>query len=282
MKDSNIAILMATYNGARYLSEQLDSLLKQTIHEWHLYIHDDGSADNTVSIVRDYMSQHPDRISLLEYPSQGGACRNFLSMLKRIEADYYMFCDQDDVWLPEKIELSMRQMKQTEESRNKGCPVVVHTDLRIVDEQLRETHPSLWRYMAIYPDFVRTFHDCVISYVTGCAMLVNKPARQMALAINPQKAMMHDSWIVGCCHAAGGTVVSIAKPTVLYRQHGHNTLGAVAADRLTLSYRIRNFLDMQKTNWNIFTMLRSIAPFSYWQFVAAKIRYKKYIKQQQK
>ena len=97
---NRIAILMATYNGAKYLREQIDSLLAQTCQDWHLFIHDDGSSDDTMSIVNQYIETHPDKITILDYPSQGGACKNFLSMLEQVDSSYYTFCDQDDVWLP--------------------------------------------------------------------------------------------------------------------------------------------------------------------------------------
>jgi rhamnosyltransferase len=97
-----IAILLATYNGGQYLMEQLDSLLQQTCQEWTLYIHDDGSTDNTYDILREYSQKHSN-IYVLEYESQRGAMGNFLSLLQRVEADYYMFCDQDDVWLKQKV-----------------------------------------------------------------------------------------------------------------------------------------------------------------------------------
>lgn len=276
--DSRIAILMATYNGEKYLSQQIESILRQTYTDWHLFVHDDGSCDNTADILNHYVASAPGKITILNYTPQGGACNNFMSMMRHVEADYYMFADQDDVWIPEKIEMSMDTMASAEGvAREEPCPIVVHSDLSVVDAALRETHSSLWQYMDIYPEFVQSFHDCVICYVTGCTMLFNRAARDLSLMKPHTKATMHDSWIVGCCHAAGGKVIGIPAKTVLYRQHGNNTLGAVAASRLTLMYRLRNFLTMQRTNWTILSMLRSIAPFSLLQFISAKIRYKRYI-----
>ena len=274
---------MATYNGEKYLAPQLDSILQQSYSDWHLYVHDDGSHDNTCNIITRYAETYPDKITLLTYPPQRSACNNFMSMLRTVDASYYMFADQDDVWLPRKIELCMNAMTAScEGSADEALPTVVHTDLSVVDAGLREIQPSLWQYMDIYPDFVQSFYDCVICYVTGCTMLINRASRDAAL-LNPYaKATMHDAWIVNCCHAAGGNVINIPAKTVLYRQHEDNTLGAVAADRLTLSYRIRHFLSMQHTNWTILSMLRSIAPFSLFRFIKAKIRYRKYILQHKK
>lgn len=114
---NTIAILMATYNGEKYLGEQIESILAQTYKDWHLYIHDDGSKDNTVTILKEFVAKHSQQITLLEYSSQGGACRNFLSMLERVDAPYYMFSDQDDVWLNEKIEIEYKKIKEL------GCPI---------------------------------------------------------------------------------------------------------------------------------------------------------------
>ena len=111
LRNEQIAILMATYNGEKYLGEQIDSILAQSYQDWHLYIHDDGSRDNTAAILRQYATDYSEKITILDYPSQGGACRNFLSMLEKVDAPYYMFSDQDDIWLHEKIEIEFKKIK---------------------------------------------------------------------------------------------------------------------------------------------------------------------------
>ena len=142
-----IAILMATYNGERYIKEQLDSLTRQTYPHWHLYIHDDGSTDHTPEIIRTFAQEHP-HINILEYESQKGAKDNFLSLMKKVAADYYMFADQDDVWHEEKIEISLDRMKELE-SQHPKKPIIVYTDLYVADAECRRIvlenveHPPL-------------------------------------------------------------------------------------------------------------------------------------------
>ena len=101
---SQVDILLATYNGERFLDEQMHSLLSQSYTEWHLIIRDDGSTDNTLAIIQRYKKQYPNKITILEDNLANlGACRNFGRILEQSDADYAMFCDQDDVWLPKKI-----------------------------------------------------------------------------------------------------------------------------------------------------------------------------------
>ena len=102
MSDKKTAILMATYNGEQYVAEQIDSLLAQTDSDWTLYIHDDGSKDHTQEIINKYAETH-DNIVVMDFPGGNGAKENFFKMMFSVDADYYMLCDQDDVWLPEKV-----------------------------------------------------------------------------------------------------------------------------------------------------------------------------------
>ena len=110
-----VAILLATYNGEKYIEEFLISLQGQTFQNYICYIHDDGSKDRTRRIAEEFEKRDPGHFQILEGPSQGGAKENFLWMLGQIEAEYYMFADQDDVWLPEKIEKSVRTITEKKE-----------------------------------------------------------------------------------------------------------------------------------------------------------------------
>ncbi len=277
-----IAILMATYNGERFLSEQIDSLLHQTNEDWHLYVHDDGSKDGTVSLLKRYQEQHPDRITLLDYPSQGGPCRNFLSMLEKVEALYYMFCDQDDVWLPEKIALSFQEMKHME-VQAPDKPIVIHTDLTIVDEHLHPIYDSMWKYSGIYPQYIKTFADAGghTTIATGSTLLFNHTARDACFAHQTEKALMHDSWLCLCTLRHKGIIQGVAHKTVLYRQHGGNCLGSgyTAATTVNLKYRLIHLKRMYKSNKRYYCMLSSLGYGSVTKYIGSKINYKQRIKQ---
>jgi rhamnosyltransferase len=119
-----IAILLASYNGEKYIKEQIDSILGQmdrVPEKCVLYIHDDGSKDGTYEILSEYVRQNPDRVKILEGSPQGGSTKNFMYMLGAVEADYYMFSDQDDVWLPEKIEREYEEIRKLEGRLHSDC-----------------------------------------------------------------------------------------------------------------------------------------------------------------
>ena len=229
-----IAILLATYNGAKYIREQLDSLFQQSCGDFHLYIRDDGSKDDTLKIVEEYRQKFSDRITVLEDSQKHkGAAKSFMTLLQEVDSDYYMFCDQDDIWLPNKVELTLARMKEIEgTTRNAAgtAPVVVATDLKVVDEQLTPIKDSFNADLKI--DVFRKHSEliCVRHVVTGCTMMFNRAAKEASLPISP-RATMHDEWVALCVHFNGGIISILDEATMLYRQHTSNTLGANQASK---------------------------------------------------
>ena len=132
---SKIAILLATYNGARFIREQIDSIKDQTYKDWDLYVRDDGSTDNTVSIIQEYENMNPNIHLFEDEEKHIGAKNSFMKLLSAIDSDYYMFCDQDDIWLPTKIEHSVDLLEKTEK-KYPNKPIIVHTDVTVVDGNL--------------------------------------------------------------------------------------------------------------------------------------------------
>lgn len=221
-----IHILLSTYNGARYLAEQLDSIIGQTYTDWRLFVRDDGSTDDTMQILTSYSIKDP-RISIIQDSENVGACHSFERLLAQCDgADYYAFSDQDDIWKPNKLALSLQALLQAEaEYPNK--PIVVHTDLQVVDEQLTEIAPSFWEYGGIRPELLdnNKHYIAICNSVTGCAMLMNNPARKAVLPF-PPGVYMHDAWISIRVLDQEGLVLPIKTTTILYRQHRDNVCGA--------------------------------------------------------
>lgn len=276
----HIAILLATYNGERYLREQLDSLFSQTFKDWTLYIHDDGSTDNTLEIVKEYQLSH-NNIQILGYPSTGGAKNNFLSMLRHVDADYYFFCDQDDVWAKDKVEISLTTM-QLEERAHPDKPVIVCCDLFVVDEKLHIISNSFFDYQNIHPEYLTTFNELGASNICpGCTMVINRRSKE-AVVFPADKATMHDSWIILCTMRANGIVNCIRKSLVYYRQHGDNTLGARDASKITLAYKLRHLRNVIRLNWMTYRMLRALNYGSIMKFLYYKRLYVKRIAKAQR
>ena len=235
---ARIDILLATWNGQRYLAEQIDSILTQTFTDWRLLIRDDGSTDGTPDIIKRYVSENPDRIAVIENSERGlGARGNFARLMEHSTADYVMFSDQDDVWLPHKAERLMKTMEALEGRHDRDTPILVHSDLKVVGPDLREVHPSFIAHQKLNPGFGRSLNRMLVqNVVTGCASMCNGRLLKMSLPV-PEQAFMHDWWLA-LVAAALGRIEFIAEPMVLYRQHDSNTMGAKTSGGLMALGRV--------------------------------------------
>lgn len=220
-----IDILLATYNGEKYLSEQIESIINQTYKEWILYIRDDGSKDNTINIVKRYVEMHPKKIKFIEdNKSSLGAKMNFAELIRYSKNDYCMFCDQDDFWLPNKIEITFLKMKEVEEIYGKKEPILIHTDLKVVDENLNTINNSFWGYMNLNYKKSSLNYMITQNMITGCTMMINKSLVDVVEVI-PSESYMHDWWI-GLVASVFGKIDIVDEGTILYRQHNNNEIGA--------------------------------------------------------
>lgn len=228
LEKGKIAVLLATYNGERYLQELLQSLLRQSHKDFCCFIHDDGSHDGTIKILEEFCSQFPEYFVLVGGDSTGGAKYNFMYLLKCVEADYYMFCDQDDVWLPDKVELTYDLMIK----QNSDIPLVVYSDLKIVDANLDLIDSSYYHYTGKNP-IKTSLIDLLKSNVTvGCTMMINRILRDKSLQIyDIDNIFMHDWWM-SLIASAIGKVIFLDQQTILYRQHGNNSIGAIKKKKL--------------------------------------------------
>ena len=219
-----IDILMATYNGERYIEQQLESIINQSETNWRLLVRDDCSQDKTRQIIQKYQIKYPEKIILVPSTEpSGSAMNNFFQLLDYAENEYIMFADQDDVWKPDKITLTLNEMHKMETQYGKETPLLVHTDLCVVDEKLNTINPSIFTMQAM--DYRRDKLNNLLAtnIVTGCTMLFNQALLKL-LAEKPETAVMHDMWIA-LVAAAFGKIGFVNKATMLYRQHGMNVNG---------------------------------------------------------
>ena len=238
-----ISILMATYNGEKYLSEQLDSLFAQTVQDFTLYISDDCSTDRTVRIIESYSQKHPGRIIFSRRSSNSGSAKfNFLNLMTAHKDDYVMLCDQDDVWLANKIELTLKRMKQAEQEHGISTPLLVHTELTATNFCLSR---NIGQYHLLGDlDCTRTAlnYALVQNIVAGCTIMYNRALAK--LIIKPlEYCTMHDWWLFLIASAFGKTVY-LSEPTILYRQHGNNSVGV--SEIKTAKYIIQKLTALQQ------------------------------------
>jgi glycosyltransferase involved in cell wall biosynthesis len=220
-----VDILLATYNGAAYLPQQLDSLFAQSHQNWRLIVRDDGSGDNTLNLLREARAQHPNRIRIIEDDKGSlGATHNFGELLCYSTAAYIMFCDQDDVWLPNKIAVSLQRIVQLEQQHGRAKPILVYTDQKLVDEKLNKISASLWSEAKLNPQQGQTWNRLLIDNVaSGCTMLFNRALCDVVTPI-PKDATIHDWW-VALIASLLGVIEPIYEPTILYRLHQNNVVG---------------------------------------------------------
>ncbi len=224
---SNTIIILASFNGADFLHQQLDSLIAQTETQWNLLIRDDGSTDNSLEIIR-YYSQRDERIKLLSdrHGKTGSALGNFAILLEAAfehGAAYIFCCDQDDVWEPDKLELVLVRLRQLEGKG--GTPSLVHHDLAVVSASLEAVASSFVESMRMQPGDQRNPQRLISrNEITGCALACNRALLELALPVSDQ-AVMHDWWL-GLHAAFFGRLAFLPERLVKYRQHSKNTIGA--------------------------------------------------------
>lgn len=220
MKDFKVAILMSTYNGELYIRQQIDSIIHQSYSNWILYIRDDGSNDQTVKIIEEYSKKYDNIVFFNKDNIENyGVVHSFLELLQKVNADFYMFADQDDYWKENKV-LDTLHLMLSEPYDN--LPICVHTNLTAVDKTLKNevvTEPK-----RVWSSFQKVlFSNCV----TGCTVMINNGLKNKIKFenIRYQNVVMHDWW-VALIASQFGKLVYLKKSTMLYRQHGDNVDGS--------------------------------------------------------
>lgn len=221
-----IDILLATFNGEARLKQQLDSILNQTYPNWHILVRDDGSTDRTLDILSQFVVEHPNRMTIVQ-DSLGNlrTKANFAELLRISDAPYANFCDQDDIWDPDKLATAMSEMLKLEQQSGTAPKArMVVTDRRIVDEKGNEVAASYWEHSAAHPRYIKSFMNLlVLPIAAGSSTLVNADLRKLALPI-PDSAIQYDCWIE-LVASAFGDLVYVPTQKLTYVRHSGNVSG---------------------------------------------------------
>lgn len=220
-----VEVLLSTYNGQDYLREQLDSLLLQSYEDFFVTIRDDGSNDTTLSIVEEYISTYPNTFFLYkEDKANLRAARSFMALAQFSSAEYVMFCDQDDIWDRDKIEVSKNKLELLEQ-RFPSRPLLVFTDLRLIDSLGNQFASSFWEFQSLDQEIIRDWRKLLaLNVVTGCTVMINRKAIEVSLPFDVPE-MLHDHWIAVNV-AKYGKIGYVNSATISYRQHSSNVEGA--------------------------------------------------------
>lgn len=225
-----VNILMSTYNGQQFLTEQIRSIQDQSYTDWTLFIRDDGSSDNTKEILKDF--EHQDsRIHLIDNDKSDnlGVIKSFHKLVNHDRADYYFFSDQDDVWLPNKLELSLKEAQ----NYLADLPLMVYMDLKVVNQDLKIMTESMVKSQSHHAN-TELVQELTENTVTGGVAMINHALAEMWQETDD--ILMHD-WYLALLASAFGNLVFIDQPGELYRQHSDNVLGA-----RTLSKRFKKWI----------------------------------------
>lgn len=276
----NIAILLAAYNAEKYLAEQIDSVISQTNQDWTLYIRNDGSKDNTAKIISEYCEKYP-KIIAIDRDGENLGCRNnFFRLLEVVESNYYMFCDADDVWFNNKIELSINEMRKLE-LVNSNKPLLVHTDSAIYDANLNLIKESYWKSVNINPDKFLSFNlICICCCIGGSTMLFNKQVKDLMFPLENNE-FIFDYWIA-INTVKYGIISTIHIPTKKYRQHNTNICGVTVGEANSIYNKLKKSTSLFKRYRQESNMLKTIGYGSFAKYlfykliVIIKIRFCKY------
>lgn len=237
----SVAVLLATYNGEKYLREQLDSLLRQIGVKVEILVRDDGSDDDTTIILDEYQNQ-----GLIEWYSgeHMGVQKGYLDLLKHAsKADYYAFCDQDDVWDDDKLLYAVMELEQMPVEK----PLIYYCGQRLVDENLN--------LLSIHNIDIKrsSYTNFLISNVAGCTAVFNKNLLDAINYATPNFILMHDSWAFKVCLALGGRYYADSSAHINYRQHGNNVAGLNGGIRGKIQQikRYINVFEIQKQLQNL-------------------------------
>lgn len=209
-----VVILMSTFNGEKYIREQIESLIQQIGVDISILVRDDGSNDGTINILNEYQIKN----YLTWYSGENlKSAHSFFDLVqKAANADYYAFCDQDDVWDKEKVLKAIEKLSQVE----KDTPSMYFSKATLVDKNLNEIKGG------VYPTHSYSFGTALLrNNVTGCTVVFNLKLMNFVKKYTPNMVLMHDHWIYLLCLALGGAVIYDPNSYIKYRQHEKSVIG---------------------------------------------------------
>jgi rhamnosyltransferase len=241
MEQNKICILLSVYNGSHYIEEQLNSITTQDHTNLEILIRDDASQDNSLKILKHFAKQDS-RITLIQDSFGNNGVNGNLNLLMKnalqTSSQYFAFADQDDVWQPDKLSSQLTKMQR---AQTVYCdePILVYSDMEVVDALLTPISPSFMEYQGISNVSKKPLNILLTqNFIPGCTMLINRKLLEMVVPV-PRGVLMYDWWIA-LCAATLGQIKFIAEPLVKYRQHGSNVVGARS---------IYHFINPFKSNW---------------------------------
>ncbi len=233
-------ILLATYNGANYLFDFLQSC--SFTKDADIVVRDDGSSDETLAIIQNYAKAYNIELKILT-GEKLGARGNFSKLLEQVEKPYFFFADQDDIWEKHKIPTMLQVMQELESKYGQNTPLLVYSDASLMSEDGNIFHNSFYKASTLPYKWNESFRNIlVMPHVPGCTMLGNRALAKAAFPV-PEQAIMHDCWVLQIAGALG-KIVEVTMPLVRYRQHSSNAMGA---NVLTLRNIVKKTLDLRKS-----------------------------------
>lgn len=218
MNTKSVAVILSTYNGERFLREQVDSVIKQKDVNVTLYIRDDGSSDQTPQLIKSLADQYSPYIKY-SLGNNIGVSQSFFELLVLAgDADYYAFCDQDDVWDEDKLSIAINSLSDSESIASMYFCKTLPVDKNLVPIDCENKSTDFQHVFNVHEVMTR-------NNVIGCTLVINRNLMDLVINYIPEQVIMHDHWIYAICIGTGGKIIYDKNPHIKYRQHGANVVG---------------------------------------------------------
>ena len=235
MVDSSIAVLLSVFNGQKYLEQQIDSIINQNFDKFRLYVRDDSSSDDSEEIIKKYLNKYPNKIIVVNnFKKENlGVRDSFELLMHNVKSeDYIAFCDQDDIWCPDKLKILLNEIQRIEVKVSLNMPILVFSDMQIVNEKLDSISTSFYKKLNGF-DSKKINNGLYQGCVSGCLMLFNKKARDIYFTQN--RLFLHD-YNLFLATLINGVVGYVDMPLVKHRIHRNNFYGLSSTPSLKADF----------------------------------------------